>query len=258
MRTRHAWTDAEIEALRETYPQGGIGAVLARLPHLTPNSIRCKVEVLHLRMPHRAPHRKQPSTEWIDAALRREYKNGRPNLKALARTLGREHGWVKWRASVLGLCRTKSKAWTAAEDALLERCLDKSLPVTGIHSRFKRVGLQRSAAAIASRIDLRGLSVSRSWWTANDVARALAVDAHVVLRWLEAGKLTGKRGPGPSAETAPADPRRWLWQIKPGDVRKFMIAHPECWDHRKLRREVLIDLLAGGETGLSAGAWGVA
>jgi hypothetical protein len=209
-------------------------------------------------MPNRALYRKQPSTEWIDATIRREYKNGRPNLKALARTLNREHGWVKWRASVLGCCRTHGKNWTTAEDALLERCLDKSMPITGIYVRFKAAGFQRSLGAIASHIDVRGLSVTRDFWTASDVARALAVDAHIVVRWLEDGKLRGRRGTGPSAETASADPRRLLWQVKPRDVRRFMIANPECWDHRKLRREVLVDLLAGDESGLSSGAWGAA
>lgn len=258
MRIHHHWSEAEEAVLREVYPHGGMRSVLARLPHLTPNIVRRKVELLHLRMPNRAPKRKQPSTEWIDAAIRRNYKSGRPCLKVLAKTLGREYGWVKWRAAVLGLCRTKGKLWTAAEDALLERCLDKSMSITAIYKRFMRAGTKRSLSAIASRIEGRGLLFNREFWTANDVARALAVDSHEVARWLESGKLRGTRGPGPSATTAPADPRRLLWQVKPGEVRRFMIANPECWDHRKMRREVLIDLLAGGDSGLSTGVWGVA
>lgn len=261
MRTGHSWNDAEIEVLRETYPLGGIRAVLERLPHLTHNAVRRKVELLHLRMLNRAPYRKQSSNEWIDAAIQREYKNGLPNLQALAKTLGREYGWVKWRASVLGCCRTQGKTWTAwtmAEDALLDRCLDKSMPITGIRKRFLAAGFPRSLSAIASRISVRGLSVTRDFWTANDVAKALVVDLHSVLRWLSDGKLRGMRGTGPSAETVSTDPRRLLWQVKPRDVKKFMIAYPECWDHRKLKREVLIDLLAGEEYGLSSGVWGAA
>lgn len=259
MRTpRHDWSAAEVAILCEAYPKGGTRAVLARLPHLSIGSIRRKVELLRLRMPERARYRKQPSSEWIDAAIRREYKTGRPKLKVLARTLGREHGWVKIRAAMLGLCRSKHGRWTEAEDALLERCLDRSMAVSTIHKQFGAAGFQRSMSAIMSHIASRGLSFHRDFWTAQDVALALATDIHSVLDWIDAGKLAAARGPGPSAIREPVDSRRLLWQIKPQAVRRFMLAHPECWDHRKMRREVLLDLLAGGDSGLNGGCWGVA
>jgi len=256
VKDRYRWPDAEVEILRETYPHGGMKAALAQLPHLTPNIVRRKVELLGLRTLNRAQYRKQPTSEWIDAAIRRDYKDGRPQLKKLAITLGRELGWVKWRASVLGVCRAKPARWSPAEDVLLDSCIEQCMSVVSIHNRFKKHGFQRSHGAILSHIDVRKLSMSRAFWTAREVAQAMAVDNHVFLRWLESGKMKGKRGPGPSSRKNIDNLQSLMWQVKPKDVQRFMVRNPECWDHRRMRREMLIDLLVGDENGLTGGCWG--
>lgn len=52
--------------------------------------------------------------------------------------------------------------------------------------------------------------------------------------------------------------RRLRYQITIPALRKFMLAHPRAWDHRRVRIEVLLDLLVGGEHGLNSGTFGEA
>lgn len=261
MTPKQHWTDAEIAIVQGAYPAGGVVGAQAALTEAghsrNYNQTKGICERLGLRVTGRHKHRKQASTEWIDAQIRREYATGRPRVKALARRLDREYGWVKWRCRELGVCRSKEPRWTPEEDALLEECLEKSQSATVIGKKFHRAGYPRSVNAIRQRVETLGLSWQRGFWTASEVGRALAVDASVVCRWIDKGWLKATAGRGPSSDDSPLLDRKMLWQVKPGDVRVFMLNHPHEWEHRKMRKEVLLDLLCGGERGLNAGGLSV-
>ncbi len=74
------WEAWELDALKEAWPRGAMKAAQAALPHRGETSIRGKANALHLVMAGRAAYRKQESSEWIDAALRRAYRSSIPPL----------------------------------------------------------------------------------------------------------------------------------------------------------------------------------
>lgn len=247
--TYQPWTQAEIQALIDTWPHGGIRAARAALPGRTDQQLKGKSYALNLVVLGKKAYRRFETSEFIDAAIRRAYRTGKPDLAALEKTTGRDAGWLKYRAQVLGVSTVRGGRpncnWTPDEDALLSAGADQSLSVTTIQSRLRKAGHQRSLAAITSRITTLGLSLRRDAWTASDVSQIFDLDLHSVRRWISSGALPAKRCGGltgranPDAET--------FWSIQPEAIRDFMLRNPEKWDHRRMRKEVLLDLLCGRE-----------
>ena len=252
------WTPAEIEILRREYPTGGSNAVRKFLPERCLRSIATKANKLQVKMPGRKSYQHQPASEWIDATLQRAYRTGKPDLKAVAKACNRTHGWVKWRAQCLGLCGrasgTPTGPWTPAEIALLDDCMEQSISITMIYQRFKAARHRRSLTAIRARIEKLSLGWNRDFWTATDVARAFGVENHRPVSWIQTKKLKAVLIRGLGHDDQPA--KETIWRIELPDVREFMLYSPECWDHRKMNKEVLLDLLCGGEHGLITGAFG--
>jgi len=69
------------------------------------------------------------------------------------------------------------------------------------------------------------------------------MDSHAVLRWIDLGWLRATRQQGPGSVLNVTELQRVMYSVKPDDVRRFMLAHPEKWDHRRMKKEVLLDLL---------------
>jgi hypothetical protein len=242
----HRWTREELDTLALHWPRGGLRAVSPHLPHLGADALRGKACDLGIHVAGRQPHRRQPTSELIDSAIRRDYRNGRPNLRALALATGRHVGWLKWRAAVLGIAsgaRRRNPPWTEAENLVVTDGIERGHSAVAIRNALKRAGSLRSLDAILSRVHFLGLRWNREWWTATDVARLFNVDPSVVFRWISQGMLVAKREPGPSQT---ASGQATYWQIGEKAVVAFMLGHPEQWDHRKMRKEVLLDLLKPG------------
>lgn len=240
------WTADEITALIEAWPRGGIKAAREALPGRSEDSLRGKADALNLTIPNRKKYERYAPSEFIDAALKRAYFQGRPDLPALEKTLQRPRGWLKYRAGTLGL---RSQAvgrpdcnWLPAEDAIVVEGHDRGLSVTAIHKRLRNAGHQRSLNAVCCRIQVLDLSFNRNWWNARQVAAIFGIDSSSILRWIDQGWLAGKRSAGPSALVELEDHQK-MWAIQPQAVRDFMLRYPEKWDHRKVRKEVLLDLL---------------
>lgn len=248
---KQPWSREELDYLSEHWPKGGWRTckdyfIERGRGH---NSVRGKAEALALRVEGRTYFR-QESTDWIDEQLRLEYRNGRPNLKMLARRVHREHGWLKWRASVLGLSRVGSlRPWADEEITLLEDCLNKSMSKTAIYRAFQRKGFKRSLGAISSRVYYQGWQWQRDKWTMRETAQAFQIDEHSVEQWLRNGWLKGRQRRGPSCDDLP-ERGKLNWQIELKAVRDFMLKHPSEWDHRRMDKVVLLELLCGGESGL--------
>jgi len=256
------WTKEELDILEREYPKGGMKAVRSLFPDRTAMALKGKVEYLQLRVENHSNHIRQEPTDMIDAAIKRAYLNGKPDLKKLAKTWNRTHGWMKWRAMNLGLSKAAHGAptgpWLPEENRLLENCLDNEYGISTIYKRFQAAGFRRTLSAIANRVRTLDLRFSRAWWNASDVARALEIETHSVLKWIAEGKLKAerKRCPGYDHLPIPDGSSTLMWKIKPAAVRKFLIENPQMWDHRRMRKEVLLDLLCGGDEGLARGIWG--
>lgn len=257
------WQDWEINALKAAWPKGGLAAAQAALPQRSKNSIKGKAGALRLRVAGRMPHRRQESSEWIDAAIKRAYRQPKPELKRLARELDREVGWLKWRAGVLGVRRVAKqpwRRWTEAEIDLLRDGIERGYALSTLHRRLRQAGFQRSLSAIADHVWELQLGWNRQWYTAAEVGKLLGISSKSVATWIEKDWLKASRGVG-IASALRADEletRRLKYQITIPALRKFLISHPRVWDHRRVRIEVLLDLLVGGEHGLSSGVFGEA
>lgn len=253
---RKAWTPKDTAILEQFWPEGGYRVVKEHLPHRSKAAIQGRAFKMQLKIKTRTPARPQPSSDWIDAAIRREYRQGKPQLKPLGKRVDRSVGWLKWRACQLGVTRmaqgTEKSFWSAAEQQYLEDALERGLNAQGISKGLRRLGFNRTVCAIVVRIEKQGLCWSRDWWTAMDVARALNVDCAVPLKWIRTGKLKASKTHGMSA----TQETQSQWKVKPADVRRMMLNHPELWDHRRMNQEILLDLLCGGKYGLTGGAFG--
>lgn len=249
-----------MDALIARYPTGGCRAVQRVLPERSLESIRGKAAYLKLNITGRAPLIRHESTEWIDAQIRRAYRQPRPGIKALAALTGCADGWLKYRARLLGLCAPVGAAsrWTEPELALLTEGRNASRGIDRIHTLLRAAGFNRTLSAIKNKLADLEIGYARSWYSAQEVAQLMGVSWSVVRRWIDKGALKARRGVGPSSEKtlAEVELRFQMHQIDVNALRAFMRAYPHEWDHRRLRKEVLLDLLLGGESGLNSGAFG--
>ena len=243
--TYQPWTQAELQALIDTWPHGGIRSARAALPGRTDQQIKGKSYALNLVVLGKKAYRRFEPDEFIDAAIKRAYRTSKPDLKALEKATGRERQWLKYRAQVLGVSTARGGrpfcTWTPEEEAVLRAGADQNLSVTTIQSRLRKAGHQRSLAAITNRLTTLGLSLRREAWTASDVSRIFDIDLHAVRRWIASGVLRADRCGGLTGRANPEETT--FWSIHPEAVRDFMLRCPEKWDHRRMRKEVLLDLL---------------
>ena len=239
------WTLEEMEALREAWPKGGMKEARKALPHRAEDALRGKAFALGLRTRDHKAYENYGQSDFVDAAIKRAYSSGRPGLADLSRRVNRPVGWLKWRAGVLGVRRQLAGGgalWTADEDAILTACSDAGMSVTAMQSRLKKAGFARSVSAVSCRLITLDLGFSREWWTARNVAQVFGIDDHAVIRWIQKGLLRATRKAG-NSNRDPDPERLAMYAIRPDDVRKFMVENPAAWDHRRMRKEVLLDLL---------------
>ena len=239
------WTDADLAILHAHYPAGGVAAVQPKLSvHRTGPAINEMARRRGLVVAnHKDYDRYQPS-DTVDAAIRRAYQSGkRGAVKELANRLGREYGWIKWRAAALGVRRPAGRMpnWTPQEDAILVSLEGKSL--TTMQRALSRAGFQRSQAAIQGRVYRTGLSLDDpDTLTAHGIAQILCIDSHTPLRWIRAGALTARRyHQSLTGETGDAK----AWRIKRGALRNFIRDHPTEVDLRKVNQLLFLELMLG-------------
>lgn len=171
------------------------------------------------------PHRRQESSEWIDAAIKRAYRQPKPELKRLARELDREVGWLKWRAGVLGVRRVAEqpwRRWTEAEIDLLRDGIEQGLRAQ--HAASAVASGRFSAVAIRGRGSGRGIAtrLESPWYSASEVGKMLGIASKSVAQWIEKGWLKADRGVGIASEACADDleTRRLQYQITMPAVRK--------------------------------------
>ena len=251
------WTTGEVETLRRTYSVGGIKAAAEALPHRGVHQIKGAATRYQVHMVNRKRHQKWGTTDHIDTAIKMAYATATraPDLSALAKSVGRPKGWVKYRAMELGVCRPATggvgipcSAWVAEEDALLNDLIGRGLSATAIAKRFARAGYRRSPNAIRSRIGFLELHFERDYLTASEVGQLLGIHSKSVVRWIELNLLKAKKVRGPSCDDEKVT-RIHYWGITRNDLAEFMIKYPNHWSHRRVTHTAtLIELLIPGMT----------
>lgn len=243
------WTiDNRVEALRDAWERGGIQEARPLFPDQTDEQIRSAAQRYKiLRHLHRS-HQPQELTPFIEAALRCEYRDGRPDLKVLSARLNVRRGWLKCQAQRLGLTRpARGRRWVAAEDAILEAGIEAGVSPQTIARKLQKAGFNRGTASVIHRKETLCWRLSRNTLTVRDVAKLFGADHKSVLRWINKGWLSAKRGVAFYAADPreSADPERQHWAISYGQLRNFMLRHFAEWDHRRMRKEILLDILIG-------------
>lgn len=251
------WTTGELETLRRTYQVGGIKAAAEALPHRSVYQIKGAANRYQVYMVNRKRYQKVGTTEHIDSAIKTAYATATrsPNLSALARSVGRSKGWVKYRAMELGVCRPATggvgipcSAWIEEEDALLTDLIERGLSASVISKRFAKAGYRRSPTAIRGRISLLDLHFSRPYLTASEIGRLLGIEQKSVARWIEGGLLKAKKVRGPSCDDLNVTKIHY-WGVDRKNLAEFLVRYPNHWSHRRVTHTAtLIELLFPGMT----------
>lgn len=238
---RKPWNATEQAVLREHYLAGGAAACLPALPGRTLKQIYLKANNLGLRRQKQHSIARE-STDYIDAAIRRHYRQVQPRgaATALAKRLGVTRQWLSTRAATLGVVPVTraDMNWTPEEISLIEDHATKR--ADRISAILRGHGYHRTPSAIGTQLSIRGIDrLDPDVWTATELSRCMGVDSHVPLRWIEKGGLKAKRI-GSTGDIG----RTSAWEIRRKDLREFLIRSAD-WDHRRCPREWLVDVLAG-------------
>lgn len=161
--------------------------------------------------------RKYVWTPERDQILRDHYRS---NATAIATRFF--PGWQKWvithRAQQLGLCRTKEKPWTKAEDAFL-------LEHVGVHTAQWMQRQLRTRTVTAIIVRLKRLHISRriqaDGMTMRQLEQALGVDHRQIVAWWRSGRLKG------SYRSNPNEHERYEFQEP--DIAEFLLNNPTAF-----------------------------
>lgn len=245
--SRYFWTTHEVRTLQEHYAQRGPSYCAKHLPQRTLMAIYRKAESMGLRhsVARGTCRERIQSNDWIDAQIRQLYLNPprrRGVVAELAQRIDRPADWIGRRATQLGLARPRFRepAWTEPELALLEEHAHKA--PRHIANLLRKHGYSRSATAIDLRRKRLGIrrADDPDRFSANQVALAMGVDRHKVMRWINAGLKAKRRGTQRVAAQGGDE-----WVITRRDLRAFLISHLGDWDHRRCEQLWLVELLAG-------------
>ncbi|TCN30318.1 hypothetical protein [Sinorhizobium americanum] len=242
------WTDTELTVIRTYYVSGGAGACMAHLPaHRTISGVYQQAKKLGLSGDPNKPRNSYKSTPELDERIREEWVKldgrKRGEVEDLAARLSVPRWWLTKRATKLGLtiAHKKEPPWTAVEDALMRRVPlhdpDKCSDI------FREHGFKRSPTAIvvrAKRLDL-SRRATREELSATRAAKILGVDGKWVTGRILAGELRAtkrddKRLPQQGGQS---------WDIRPEDLRRYVIDHLEQVDLRKVDKFEFVALIAG-------------
>ena len=246
------WTEDEDRVLRERYPEGGVPACQPHLPqhHATASAIYGRAMKLGLAKAGRAPQQVmgQVLPADFDDRLREAWAGIDPRKRGEVARLADEFDvprhWISQRALKLGLTVThrKEPRWTAAEDELMRRApLHDPKRASDV---FRAHGFRRSPTAIVVRAKRLSLSrrAARGTLSATAAARILGLDTKTVGAYCISGLYVADK----------RDDRRLpqqggsAWDIRPADLRRFVIDNLDGIDLRKVDKVAFVDLLVSG------------
>lgn len=196
---------------------------------------------------------KYPITPEMDALIRRVYRTegtGNDQVRDLARRLGLPRWKVSRRALQLGVRenRIKEPAWSAAELEKLEA--HAHLSPGRISILFARAGYRRTDTAITLKLRRLRLRQNLKGMSAHQVAECFGVDSKTVTRWIRHGLLHADRRGTERTEAQGGD----MWFIRDKYLRRFVLENLQVVDLRKVDKFWFVDLLTGGQTGMTVAA----
>lgn len=191
---------------------------------------------------------RQAFTPQADEVIRAEYRRmlhgRRPYaVKDFLETKIGVPGWAcQRRAAELGLTRIKEPRWTDEELELLAHIATRTVNRQRIREYLRKRGFVRSENAVWLMLKRRlgGVRMHRSWYTANQLAGLLGVDAHLVLSWIRSGRLPASKAGSERTQRQGGD----MHVIRAHHLRAFVAANPHAIDLKKVDQLWFIDLLA--------------
>ncbi len=189
--------------------------------------------------------RKWHATAETDAAIREAYRlliqeNDRQALKRCAVATGWPRHAVKVRAAALGLARVKEPNWAIGEVAILREF--GHLGIEAIQKKLRAAGFERAKYGILLKRKRMQLTANHLGYSATSLAELMGIDAHAVIRWIDAGCLAAERR---NTERTP-EQRGDIRFITRADVKAFIFAHPEEIDLRKVEKWWFLDVVTDG------------
>jgi len=203
-------------------------------------------------------HVKARNEKWIitperHEAIRRLYlekvgTDGKANIKELAAKLGLPPWKVKRYALEQGWVAKQRKEadWTPEEMKILERHAHKSPKI--IRQHLKAAGFVRTETGIVTKRKRMRLLQNLDGWSATQVALGFGVWSRTVVMWIRDGKLKARKR-GTARTRQQGGDTYW---IKAKWVRNFILEYLPEIDLRKVDKYWFVDLLAGGDMGLTA------
>ena len=179
--------------------------------------------------PPTEPARAAPAARSASARPRR---TPRPKPAHLARrpcypgpACGACHG-CKIAASVratvrAGRARPDWRRWSREQDDFLRARLGRVPPAELARRLTERFSVPRTEKAVYCRAKKLGLSLVGDGWSATALADALAVAPPTVGRWVEEGRLVGRRFGRKSLAR---------WRFARPDVERFLREHPDAYE----------------------------
>lgn len=251
-RDKRFWTEEEDAIIREYFPDGGAAACLSRLgEHRTLSGVYQRVKNLGVRTngmtQERKRHRASPE---LDEKIRKGWEGMKAGSKGavndLADELGVPRWWLTKRLITLGLTtrHKKEPPWTAAEDELMKTAPlhtpDKAAKM------FREHGFSRSPTAIVVRAKRLNLSrrAAREELSARGAARILGVDD----KFITARAISGELKATKREDLRRAQQGGSAWDIKPADLRRWIIDNLDVVDLRKVDKVPFVLLIAGDQT----------
>ncbi|MDH6273604.1 hypothetical protein M2311_003694 [Rhizobium leguminosarum] len=252
-RDKRYWTEEEKAIIRRYFPDGGAGACLAHLgPHRTPSGVYNQARMMEITSSASSPHRgSYEATPELDERIRTEWQQLDAGKKGvvndLADRLGIPRWWLSKRLTHLGLTHRHKKEplWTPAEDELMKRApLHQPEKAAKM---FREHGFIRSPTAIMVRAKRLNLSrrAAREELSATQAGNILGVDIKFITGRILSGELPAtKREDNRRAQQGGSS-----WDIKPDDLRQWILDNIDVVDLRKVDKVPFIMLIAGGDNG---------
>jgi hypothetical protein len=225
-----------LDRLIELYPEGGYPALREAFPYRSKQSLSNKVIRLCLRRKGRKEWERYPSCPERDERIRQAYLQPRTStLRNLATVLGVDYGWIKWRATQLGLARPiLGRRWEPEEDAILAETIEWGLTRTKRHLAAQ--GYQRSLSAISDRkgtLGLRTPGQPPGVLSRPELARLMGVNEHTIDRWLKRGLPHYRDSP-----MTPTGGKQNHIYIREREFKAWMRQHPALVDLRKIHGQI--------------------
>lgn len=202
---------------------------------------RCCVGRRRTRAPKYTP------TEFIDAQLRRVYGHrpdnnttAIPGLAELVRSSGWSKTTLQKRARRLGLTRTRDRAWSDEETAILLR--HAWMSEERIQTKLRAAGYKRTTAAILLKLRRLDAKAELDTYTAQGLAVCFGVSAPTVTRWIRLGFLAAEWRDGATQKERFAH-----WVIHEKAIRQFMLRHPMEFDLRRVDQLWFMSVVSGGK-----------